>query len=186
MEVWKDIKGFKDYKISNTGKIRSLERYVNSSYGATRLIKGRIRKLQNDKDGYKILSLRNNDGIIETIKVARLVGIAFISNFKNKPQINHIDSNKQNNNVENLEWCDNSENQLHSYRTTSRIAHIDKAREYSILSRRRKVKISKGSIIKTFDSMRLANDYIGCSSGTVGKVARGNLQSIYGWSVELI
>lgn len=68
-----------------------------------------------DKRGYLSISLIKNK-ISKSLKVHRLVAKTFIANPHNKPQINHKDGNKSNNFVENLEWCDNSENQKHAYR----------------------------------------------------------------------
>ena len=56
-------------------------------------------------------------GKTKEFKAHRLVALMFIPNPYNKPQINHINGRKEDNRVENLEWCTNSENQIHSYRT---------------------------------------------------------------------
>lgn len=66
--------------------------------------------------GYKVVSLTKRDMPDKSIPVHRLVAMAFIPNPNNLPQVNHIDGNKENNNVENLEWCDNSYNQIHAYK----------------------------------------------------------------------
>ena len=92
--MWKKINNF-DYEISNTGEIR------NS--------KNKIIKQRRDKDGYYIVNLYK-DGIQYTKKVHRLVAEAFIPNPESKPQIDHIDTNRLNNSVENLKWCTKEEN----------------------------------------------------------------------------
>lgn len=101
-EIWKEIENFNDYMISNKGNAISLK------YNKVRFISKRI-----DKKGYINYKLCKN-GKCYSFKAHRLVAQAFIPNPNNKPQINHIDGNKQNNYVENLEWCNNSENQLHA------------------------------------------------------------------------
>ena len=100
MEEWRDIDGYEGkYQVSNLGRVRS---------------KYKILKPNNVK-GYLYVYLRKNNKS-KALKVHRLVAEAFLVNEKNKPQVNHIDGNKENNNVNNLEWCTNKENMNHAVR----------------------------------------------------------------------
>jgi len=108
MEVWKDIKGFEGcYQVSSLGRVKSLARN-GSPYGEN------IRKLSHTKDGYLKIRLLGNGKDITT-RVHRLVAEAFIENPDNKETVNHIDGNKENNSVENLEWSDRHEQLYHAY-----------------------------------------------------------------------
>lgn len=95
-----NINEFPNYKISNSGIVYS-----------TRFKK--ILKQQNNADGYKVISLANNN-IKKTFLVHRLVAEHFIKKIKDKNLVNHKDSNKSNNKVSNLEWVTNSENIIHA------------------------------------------------------------------------
>ena len=96
-EIWKDIKGYEGlYQVSNLGRVKSL-RY------------NRLMSLRTDYRGYLDVMF-SVDAKTKRYKVHRLVAQAFIPNTENKPQVNHKDENKQNNNVENLEWCTNEYN----------------------------------------------------------------------------
>ena len=109
-EEWKDIIGYEGYyQISNLGRVKSLEREVKCAYNSKRLVKERIMKCNKDKDGY-LLVLLAKESKNKYFKVHRLVGIHYIDNPDNLPQINHKDENKQNNTVDNLEWCTNKYN----------------------------------------------------------------------------
>lgn len=101
--IWKDIKDFEGlYQVSNTGKVWSISR-------------GQIRKTRLDKDGYERLDLWDGNKT-HTRFVHRLVAEAFLENAENKPEVNHIDECKTNNNLENLEWATRKENINHGTR----------------------------------------------------------------------
>lgn len=105
-EVWKDVVGYEGlYKVSNTGK-------VYSYFYTLRGIKNRLLKGFVKKSGYTVVSL-SKDKKFKTCSVHRLVAQAFIINHSNKPDVNHIDNNRSNNCVSNLEWCTNEENRKH-------------------------------------------------------------------------
>ena len=100
-EVWKDVVGYEGlYKVSNKGNVFSVERLNLRG----RKIGGRILKPRYDKDGYVKVALYKN-GMVKHKRLHRLVAEAFIPNPNNFPQVNHLDEVKDNNNVNNLEWC---------------------------------------------------------------------------------
>ena len=110
IEKWKPIKGYEGlYEISNLGNVKSLGRTdrFNKKWGC------RIMKPTYVGKHYKMVRLCK-DGKTKNKKVHRLVAEAFIPNPDGKPQVNHIDGNKDNNIVSNLEWVTNSENQIHA------------------------------------------------------------------------
>ena len=101
MEIYKDIEGYKGYKISNYGNVKSL--------GNDKTRKEKILKPAKDKDGYLYVGLCKQ-GKIKMCKVHRLVAQTFIPNPNDLPQVNHKDEDKINNHVTNLEWCTNEYN----------------------------------------------------------------------------
>jgi len=114
-EIWKDIDGYEGYyQVSNMGRVRSVDRVVEHNKGGYCQLKGRLLKLYTTKKGYDRVNL-NKNGKIKFFLVHRLVTQAFIPNPESKPQVNHIDGVKTNNNVSNLEWCTPSENIKHSF-----------------------------------------------------------------------
>lgn len=113
---WREIKGYEGkYIISNYGEIISLPRYKNNNSKLQYVEPKEIYRYVNLKNGYVYVQLWNN-GKYKNIRLHRLVAETFIPNIKNKSQINHIDGNRQNNKVNNLEWCTASENIIHSYK----------------------------------------------------------------------
>lgn len=114
MEIWKDIIWYEWlYKISNRWNIQSINRVIKNWKYSYKL-KRRILKQSLDRDWYSKTNLCKL-WKRKTVRVHRLVWLHFIQN-NNKKEINHKDWNKTNNNVENLEWCNWSENKLHAYR----------------------------------------------------------------------
>ena len=118
-EIWKDIDNFFNfgdiYQVSNMGRVKSKERRVRAK-NYTRIVRERIMSLSNDKDGYKKVTLCRN-GKSKTVRVHILVAREFVDNPEGKPQVNHINGKKYDNNVNNLEWVTLSENRAHAYRT---------------------------------------------------------------------
>lgn len=96
MEDWKNINDINNYEISSFGRIRN----INTK---------RVLKSQKSYANYETITI-----LKKTYSIHRLVGLAFLQNLENKPTINHIDHNKMNNNVKNLEWATYSEQKIHS------------------------------------------------------------------------
>lgn len=114
-EIWRDIIGYEGlYMVSSFGRVKSLDRYVNHYPSGKMIQKGDVIKAQINKRGYESLKLSRGGKSIRFL-VHRLVLIAFIPNPENKEQVNHIDCNKRNNYLENLEWSTQSENMRHSF-----------------------------------------------------------------------
>ena len=114
MEIWKDIKGYEGwYKVSNLGNVRSLDRAITYSNGRKHFEKGKMLKPTLKSNGYYYVSLSRN---CKTPKydIHKLVAIAFLENPNNYKCVNHIDGNKLNNNINNLEWCSYSYNAIHA------------------------------------------------------------------------
>lgn len=111
VEEWLDIKGYEGYyQISNHGRIRSLDRTVSCNKGITYL-KGKLLKLQKDRQGYLRIGLSKNNYKCMYL-VSRLVALHFIENPFNFPEVNHLES-KDNNYFKALEWTTSLENQNH-------------------------------------------------------------------------
>lgn len=116
MEIWKDIKGYEDcYEVSNFGQVRSKDHVVPSK-GGTRLVKGKLKKLFVNKNGYLITTL-SRENKLATFTVHQLVASTFLFGFTKGTDLNHRDGVKTNNFVANLEISNASHNQLHAVRT---------------------------------------------------------------------
>ena len=114
--MWKEIKGYENlYEVNENGIIKSIPHLRKNGVNGSYINKGRIMKQRINTSGYLVLRLSKN-GVVKNEFVHVIVAKAFIPNPHNLPQVNHKDENKLNNNVDNLEWCDNKYNQIYSFR----------------------------------------------------------------------
>lgn len=141
LEIWRDIKDYEGlYQVSNLGRVRSVDHYVNHSKSGLSLRKGKIMKSHPNKQGYLHVLLSKN-GVTKTFSVHRLVAMTFpdlvhwTEYAKGKPfdelQVNHKDEHKDNNTVDNLEWCGEVYNKNYGSRTQKVIKKLINHPSYS-------------------------------------------------------
>ena len=156
-EIWKDIKGYEGlYQVSNLGRVRGLDRFVDLKSGKKRFVKGRVLKpYLTGKNGcqYYVVDLTNS----KTHFVHRLVAETFIPNPNNLPEVNHKDEVKTNNFVfvnedgtvdydkSNLEWCTHSYNVRYS---------IEKIRQNHHSTKVLMINKVSNEVVKTYQMMK--------------------------------
>lgn len=133
MEIWKQIKGYEElYEVSNLGNVRSKDKTIiqdaKNNSKSTHLYKGKTLKPMLQNNGYYTVTLCYNQKY-KIVGVHRLVAQAFIPNPDNKPQVNHIDGNKMNNCVDNLEYCTAKENMQHAFKNNLINLNTEKRKE---------------------------------------------------------
>lgn len=159
--AWKKVDGFENYSISDDGYVR------NDT--TTKLL-----KQHTNNKGYLLVNLwRNNKGYWKTVH--RLLAIAFIPNPNNYPQVNHKDGNKQNNRIDNLEWCTQSENQLHR----SRVLGKKRVPEEALRNTRMPVICVETG--KTYESMSEAARQCGLWEQSISKVLNSTTRTAGGF-----
>jgi len=114
-KMWCNIKGHDGYMVSNYGEVISYrKRNSTELYDVPKVLKQSTITTHCGKKYNRVIINKKQ------YYIHRLVGIHFIDNPNNKPQINHIDNNSQNNVITNLEWATNSENQIHRFKQVGR------------------------------------------------------------------
>lgn len=109
-EIWKDVVGYEGlYQVSNLGRVKALSKTDRLG----RFYPERLKAICDNGNGYKVVNFKVNCNS-KMFTVHRLVANAFIPNPQNDQYINHIDGDKSNNRVDNLEWCTASENMVHA------------------------------------------------------------------------
>ena len=200
---WRDIIGYEDlYMVSNLGRVKSLERYDSRG----RKIKERILTGTIDKYGYIIVNLSKNNKN-KLFKVHRLVAIAFIPNLENKPFIDHINTIRDDNRVENLRWAtyeENNNNQLTKKKISENHANIKGennpmyGKKHSEETKKKMSKSHKGSnnsnsrkvrcieLDRVFNSIIEAEEELGIFHQNIGKACRGIYKTCGGYHWEYI
>lgn len=182
MEIWKNIEGYEGYyQVSNLGRVKSLPRGKQWPYRQTH---NNIRK-QHIKNGYLQVNL-SKDNKVKWVGVHRLVAMAFIPNPNNHPQVNHIDECKTNNVVTNLEWCTQSQNQMHGTarqrqsetrhrndpdRTVWKAAGMKNAKRVAMCDKK------TDNVLRTFASMTEAAMSTGVNICTISNQCNGKIKS---------
>lgn len=159
-EIWKDIPNYIGvYKISTYGNIKSLKRSTKNQYKNIEKIKSTF--ITNS--GYIAVDLFKKSRA-ERFLVHRLVAKIFIPNPNNLPQVNHIDGNKQNNNINNLEWCSNSQNMKHAYKNKLEIPNRKVIMQFS----------KDGEFIKEWESINLASKELKINRSNIIRVCKND------------
>lgn len=121
MEIWKDIKGYEGfYQVSNTGKVKSLDRTTVYKNGRVCKLKSKLLKLNDNSKGYLWVYL-SKENVSKSFYIHRLVAVTFLDNIENYKEVNHLNAIKSNNHVSNLEWCTRVQNMQHAYDNNLRI-----------------------------------------------------------------
>lgn len=156
VEVWKPVKGYEGlYKINSDGVVMGYNNMILKPY-----------KMPN---GYLQVCLYKNQKA-EKKYIHRLVAEAFIENPLNLSEINHIDENKENNCVKNLEWCSHAHNMAHGSR---------KARQVETLQKNKKLLKAvdcfhkNGDLFCTFESIKIASQKTGANETSIALCCKG-------------
>ena len=158
VETFVKIEGFEKYEVSNLGKVRNIKSSI-------------VLKPWITKDGYLRHCLYKHNKR-KNLLLHRIIATAFIDNPGKKPQVNHIDENKLNNDLSNLEWCTGRENLVHGTRT-KRVAEK--------LSKKVIQLDLNDSVLNEFESMGQAERETGVPSGNISRCCNGERKSAGGY-----
>lgn len=186
-EIWKDVKNYEGlYQVSNLGRVKSL--------GNNRSRKEKILKPHTTKAGYLMVGLYKN-GKGKDFLLHRIVAMEFIPNPNNYPQCNHLDENKKNNCVENLEWCTAKFNINYGTRNEKMAAALKGRKRPEETVKKISAALSKpllqidpltNKIIKEWESATEVKEKLGLNNRHISECCNGKLKSSGGfkWSYK--
>jgi hypothetical protein len=159
--------------------------YIIHKNGVVTSSNGKCLKQYQTPNGYLQVSIKINGKYTKKL-VHRLVAEKYIPNNENKPCVNHKDGNKHNNNVDNLEWCTYSENELHSHRVLGKkteAEHLRKMRNIHIKKSSKKVMQTtiEGQFVNVFESMAEASKKTGISQGNISECCHNKRRKAGGY-----
>lgn len=167
-EDWKPITGLIGaYSISSIGRVRSEERTIEGDRGYRRTFPEKLMKPLNNGNGYMSVVFWTGNKQ-KRVYIHRLVAEHFIANPSAKPQVNHLDGDKSNNQISNLAWSTEKENMSHAYSTG--LAKSGENCKFSVLKKEDVIEIysTKGKV----NAKELASKF-GISTGQIWKIRAG-------------
>ena len=169
VETFVEIEGFENYEVSNLGKVRNIK-------------SGRVLKTSLNNNGYLRLFLCENNKR-KHLYLHRIIATAFIDNPGEKPCVNHIDGNKSNNFVGNLEWISRKGNTQHAIATGLRADSNMRGRTGSLnpLSKPVAQYTKSGDFMKVWSGYSEAARAYGCKPCTIINCAKGRIKSCKGF-----
>lgn len=184
-ETWRDVIGYEGlYQVSNLGRVKSLYRefWCGKGYNILKKYPEAILTVWLDNGGYEYVTFTRN-AKSKKFKVHRLVGEAFILNPDNKPQIDHIDTIRTNNRVENLRWVTRRENNLNPI-TRKRYSDTKMGDKNPIKKVKRmvlQIDLKTNEVIKIWDSAVDAAKGIGANCSNIYRVIYGEKNTCRGY-----
>lgn len=164
---WRPIKGFEGiYEVSDNGDIKSLDRTITVTKDGklhTAHIDGKLLNGWVDSHGYRRVNIKRKGMLVH-----RIVAKTFIDNKAGYSQINHIDGNKLNNNINNLEWCDNKHNAAHNFKS------LNKKQNRRIGVRAENISTNK---VLYFSSVKECSEYFNIDPSGITKRIRGKVNN---------
>jgi len=162
-EIWFDLIGFDGFYVIN--ELGNVKTKTTTSVTAGRKPSGRVLKKAISNSGYYTVQLRKNKKPYPYL-LHRLLAIQFIPNPENKPCVNHIDSNRLNNKLNNLEWVTYSENNSHAHKFGGQKIYIGEKHSQNVLTEKDVLEIRNTYVKGIVTQIMLANKY-GCTRGAI-------------------
>jgi hypothetical protein len=158
-KIWKPVKGYENYyEVSNDGEIRNIVRLIVCSNRSYCRKQKELRQYVNRR-GYKTVKLYDGNAKGVMFTVHRIVALTFLENLNNYKEVNHIDYDKFNNSVENLEWCTRSHNVRHSYVTKDPTKYKGSGNKMSKLTEEQVIQMREDRKTGNFTYKQLAEKY---------------------------